>query len=276
MAPWRILLVVPLLAGCSATVVQGEQTDAETSALTGVVVVEETAFAGDVPHAEVSARFVKVHGAVDDGALRLAGTQLTLPQLGECTVLVDEPLRAPSVSVELLNVGALNVESASGKATLQPRRVPDVTDLVSGVLYTARTDGLRGTVRVRAAGAEPEVAPLVVEAQAPAELRGLKVAGIEVKSSEPIAIVATTTDVEWEPGNRGDVVYVDVLAQGALTTRCAVADLGHASVPAPSSQTGTFAVHRLHREPLAGFDRGELRFDSARLVPFTVRGTVQR
>jgi hypothetical protein len=271
MSPWRVMIVLPLLAGCTGTVVQGEQTDADTSALTGVVVVEETAFAGDVPRAEVSARFVKVHGAIDDGALRLAGTQLTLPALGECTTLVDEPLRAPTVSVELLNVGALNVESAAGKATLQPRRVPDVTDLVSGVLYTARTDGLRGTVRVRAAGADPEIGPLVAEAQAPAELRGLKVAGVEGKGPEPIGVAAGAIDVDWEAGNRTDVVYVDVLAQGTPTTRCAVADVGHLTVPAPSSQTGTIAVHRLHREPLAAMGRGELRFDWARLVPFTIR-----
>lgn len=253
--------------------VGAEATDAETSAITGVVVVEETAFAGDVPRAEVSARFLKVHGAIDDGALRLAGAELVMPTAGECTVLVDEPLRAaPTANVELLNVGALNVESASGKATLQPRRVPDVTDLVSGVLYTARTEGLRGTVRLRAAGTDPAIGPLLVEAEAPAELRGLRVAGIEAKSAEPIALGGTAVDVEWDAGSKTDLVYVDVLAQGALTTRCAFADAsGHASVPAPSSQTGTFAIHRLRRTPLAEFERGELRFDAARLVPFTVR-----
>ncbi len=71
-------------------------------------------------------------------------------------------------------------------------------------------------------------------------------------------------------GHRAEII--DVLAQGALTTRCAFADAsGHASVPAPSSQSGTFAIHRLRRTPLAEFERGELRFDAARLVPFTVR-----
>lgn len=263
--------LVPIVAGCTASVGASEATDAEASAITGVVVVEETAFAGDVPHAEVSARFVKVHGAIDDGALRLAGADLVMPTLGECTTLVDEPLRTPSVvRIELLNVGALNVESASGKATLQPRRVPDVTDLVSGVLYTARTDGLRGTVRIRAAGADPDVAPLLVEAQAPAELRGLRVSGVEAKSAEPIGIAQGAIDLEWDAATAVDVVYVDVLAPGTLTTRCAFADQGHATIPAPLSQTGTFAVHRLRRQPLAGFERGELRFDAARLVPFAI------
>lgn len=265
-----MLGLVPVVAGCTANIGAAEATDADASAITGVVVVEETAFAGDVPHAEVSARFVKVHGAIDDGALRLAGAELVMPPIGECTTLVDEPLRTPSVvRIQLLNVGALNVESASGKATLQPRRVPDVTDLVSGVLYTARTDGLRGTVRLRAAGADPDVGPLLVEAQAPAELRGLRVGGVEAKSAEPIALAPGSVELEWDAAT--DLVYVDVLAPGTLTTRCAFADHGHATVPAPASQNGTFAVHRLRRQPLAGFERGELRFDAARLVPFAVR-----
>ena len=126
-----------------------------------------------------------------------------------------------------------------------------------------------GTVRLRAAGADPDVGPLLVEAQAPAELRGLRVGGVEAKSAEPIALAPGSVELEWDAAT--DLVYVDVLAPGTLTTRCAFADHGHATVPAPASQNGTFAVHRLRRQPLAGFERGELRFDAARLVPFAVR-----
>lgn len=264
MSTARLLLAVPLLAGC-ATVVGSEATDAEASAVTGVIVVEQTTGTGG-PHAEVSARFVKVHGPIDDASLRLAGAQLVMPAAGECSLLVDEPLR-PS-RVELLSAGTLEVESASGKSTLQPRRLPDVTDLVSGVLYTARTEQVHGKVRVRAAGAEPDVAPLVVEATAPAELTGVRVAGVEPKGAEAVSLGSSRVELTWDAGSPADLVYVDVLATGAPTTRCAFSDQGHGALTL-SSQNGTMVVHRLHREPLVGFERGELRFDVARIFAFT-------
>src|ERR1035437_6071062 len=114
-----LLLVGPLLGGCSATIVgTPEAADADATSVTGVVLVEQSGSAMDGAHAEISARFLRVHGTVDEGALRLVGAALDMPAPGECAALADADV-APSSRVELLDVGTLTLESGTSRATLQ-------------------------------------------------------------------------------------------------------------------------------------------------------------
>lgn len=269
------LLIGPLLGGCSATIAgTPEAADADATSVTGVVLVEQSGSAADGAHAEVSARFLRVHGAVDEGALRLVGAALDVPPLGECAALTGGDVATTS-RVELLDVGALTLESGTSHATLQPRRVPDIIDLVSGVLYTARTEALGGKVTLRATGGALDVAPFTVEANAPSELRGLHLGGVEAHDGEPVQLAsAGPVELTWlAPATEaGDSVYVDVSnLHGTVTLRCAFADEGHGTLPASSSRDdGSVSVHRVRREPLvrAGIERGEVRFDLARVVAF--------
>jgi hypothetical protein len=276
------LLVGPLLGGCSATIVgTPEAADADATSVTGVVLVEQSGSSADGAHAEVSARFIKVHGAIDEGALRLVGAALDVPPVGECAPLSagDAP---PSSRVELLDVGTLTLENGASRATLQPRRVPDVIDLVSGVLYTARTDALGGKVTLTATGGTAtggavDVVPFTVEANAPSELRGLHLGGIEAHEGEPVMLTAAgPVDLTWQAGEAGntDAIYVDLSnLHGTVNLRCAFADDGHGTLPASALRDdGSISVHRVRREALVrtGIERGEVRFDLARVIAFHV------
>jgi len=96
--------------GCSAVVsASSEEADAQSTSVTGVVVVDRTVSGEEAARGEASARFVRLRGAIDDGALRLVGAGLDLPAIGECSVVRDQ---TSTRSVELLDVGAISIEAA--------------------------------------------------------------------------------------------------------------------------------------------------------------------
>lgn len=251
------LLPILFLAatGCSAVVGSGTETDAQSASVTGVVVVDRTVGA-DGTRGEASARFVRFHGALDDGTLRLVGAGLDLPSVGECAVLQDQ---AAARSVELLDVGNVSIESLGNgqHLALSPRQVPDVVDLVSGTMYSARIDEATvpsdSDVAVLVAGSA-DVPAFSVRAKSPEAPSGVVLSSLDGASA----------DLSWTPS--GDSIYVDV-----GSSRCNFADDGHASVPASLfGDEGTITIHRVRREKLSipGLDGGELRFDFARTVAY--------
>ncbi len=259
-------VVLPCLflaaTGCSAVV--GSTTEAADAQLatsvTGVVLVERTAAADDLAHlhamGEASARFVRLRGAIDDGALRLVGASLDLPAVGQCAVRRDQ---ASSRAVELLDVGTVSLEAATGQhVSLGSRQVPDVVDLVSGTMYSARIDEVlipsSSDVAVLVGGSA-DVPAFSVRAKTPEVPAGVRVSALD----------PSTVELVWSPSTVGtDAIYVDVGA-----TRCSFADEGH-GVVSSSDAEASIAVHRVRREKLSipGLDGGELRFDFARTVTF--------
>ena len=326
-----VLVAVACLAGCATNVHgSGDQADAEASTVaTAIVVVERTVSitpgsitpgsvipgsvapgvggATETARGEAVARVVRMRsGPVDDDALRLVGGAVELPALGTCTAVggsrdgsgssfsgasaSPSPMRAMS----LVDVGAVTLEAGGIKTSLAPRQLPDVADLVSGVVYTARpADGAipsRGSFVVRAAGsADLDVAPFVVDAIAPGEPTDLRVAGQDARSAAGVALVPNAAaELTWSPGATEDVVYVDIIpsaapaattlgASGAATVRCLFADAaGRGALPASALaafEDGTLSVHRLHRETFHahGVEPGEVRFDFARALSFSRR-----
>ena len=291
--------------------------DAEAgSTATAIVVVERTVsgssglganggIGGENVRAEAVARFVRMRsGAVDDDALRMVGAATDFPAIGSCSQLsafAGSGSSAPARAIALVDVGTITIESAGQKTTLSPRQLPDVADIVSGVVYTARPGDAALPARVayllRAGGAgsaseSSSVAPFTVSAIAPAEPSEIRIAGQDVRASNGLALatVAPSAPVEitWEPGESGatdDVIYIDISGSAATsgaavvtvpTTRCLFADVGHASLPANvlgAIDDGTVSIHRLHREAIhaRGVDPGEMRFDFARVVAISRR-----
>lgn len=240
--------------GCSAVVTgSSEEADAQSTSVTGVVVVDRTV-SDESSRGEASARFVRLRGAIDDGALRLVGAGLDLPAVGQCATLGD---RSSSRSVELLDVGAISIEANGGqRVALAQRQVPDVVDLVSGSVYSARIDeaavpsGADVAVMV---GGSADVPAFSVRAKTP-----------EAPSAVRVMVDGNNVDLSWNAGN--DAIYVDV-----GTTRCSFADDGHAVIPASTlGEEGTLAIHRVRREKLSipGLDGGEVRFDFARTIAY--------
>src|SRR5205814_852472 len=158
--------------------------------------------------------------------------------------------------IELLDVGNVTVESSAIRSTLVARRLPDVVDLVSGVVYTARgpEDGSFGAghYSLRVAGSA-DVPAFVRDADGPSVPSAVRVADQDAIGT---VVIDGSTDVAWEPGSERDIVLVEITGASA-TTRCTFADAGHASITATSfGAQGTLTLHRIHREPFvaAGVD----------------------
>ncbi len=245
-------LTAVLLAatGCSAVVSgSGEEADAQSTSVTGVVVVDRSV-SDESSRGEASARFVRLRGAIDNGALRLVGAGLDLPPVGECSTVRDG---TSSRSVELLDVGAISIESNGGQhVALAQRQVPDVVDLVSGSVYSARIDETTvpsGADVAILVGGSNDVPAFSVRAKTP---------------EAPSSVRMTGSDLTWNAGT--DAIYVDVSG-----TRCSFADDGHAVIPASVlAEEGTLSIHRVRREKLSipGLDGGEVRFDFARTIAY--------
>ena len=247
-----LLLALPLV-GCSAVVGSADGTDAQSTSVTGVVVVDRTV-GTDGTRSEASARFIRLQGAIDDSALKLVGAGLDVPPVGQCAIRSEPVSTRP---VQLLDVGTISIEAlSSGQRTmLASRQVPDVVDLVSGTMYSARVDET-------SVPASSDVAVLV-SGSADVPAFSVRARTPEAPVVRAIPLEGTSAELSWTTGQPSDAVYIDV-----GTTRCTFADDGRAVVTANDGDV--IAVHRVRREALSipGLDAGELRFDFASLVTF--------
>ncbi len=278
--------------GCSvAATPDAPDADVTSTAATAVVVVERTTGPGDAVRGDaVIARFVRVRqGTVDDQALRTAGAAWDLPAVGSCSsapaahAASDPPVAPQPRAIDLLDVGALALDdrdaptsgSSPRSTELLRRTMFDPTGGVSGVFYSARsTDAFSpsSSLRLHTSGGPDLPDGFVVDVASPREIGDVRVAfrGPTVSA----------LDVFWDAADEDarDLVYVDVLSTSGrggprLVTRCTTLDVGHLVVTGPLVGTldeGQLAVHRLHRESFRskGIERGEIRFDVARVVNF--------
>jgi len=278
--------LAPLAVACSAPVVLPgsgvdslghDATDGVASA--GLVVIERTVTADDAARSSAVARFIKMRaGSLDDETLRMVGATLDLPPLGACAPATaggaDTTLSGASATreaegpraVELLDVGGVAIEANSLRTTLEARALPDIVDLVTGVLYSTRLgqhdpDALpgQGAYVIRSSGsssaAEPErgVPAFTVSATAPGEPDDLRVDGQDARSSDGVRLTAGgLVALSWRANDAADpddVIYVDLIpargaggstepGQTAATVRCLFADRGAATLPASAFTLG--------------------------------------
>jgi hypothetical protein len=267
-------ILLPAAVGCAGNATGSA--DAEVATTTGaVVVVERTNAANEGSRAEASARFVRIAaGASVDDALSAIGASLELPARGACasvTSLGGAIARGePAPVVELVDVGAVSIEAGGVETHLLPRQLPDVTDVVSGVVYARAAEPtlLPAATRyaVHVAGGQ-DLGAFDVTASAPGDPSAVRIAGEDRQGN--LVAAGPTVDLAWPTDASDDVVYVDVRPNGV---RCVFGNTGQAAVSTLFfDETGTLVVHRLHREPLraAGIDSGEVRFDFARSVAYT-------
>jgi hypothetical protein len=264
-----LLMLAALTVGCGFNATpDGPDAEATSTSTTAIVVVERTAGPGDAVRADaVVARFVRVRGTIDDkekdAALRLAGVAQELPAVGSCVSSLEasDSQGAARRSIDLLDVGAVSID---GKE-LGQRVMPDAAGIVSGVFYskTAADTFVPGArLTLRATGGKDLTDPFLASIASPRELNDVR-----------IVPAAGALDVVWDASDASplDRVYVDVLGPSSrLLVRCTASDAaGHALVPSLAEE-GTVAVHRVHVEPFSarGLDRGEVRFDVARLATF--------
>jgi hypothetical protein len=271
------LVLAPAALGCATAVSSPSGPgDAEASITSAVVVVERTADATEGSRAEASARFVRVPvGSSVADALRAIGAGLDLPARGTCVGLGVRPEGVASAPVvELVDVGEVSLEASHVETRLTPRLLPDVTDVVSGLVYARTADPSAlpsATQYVAHVRGGADVPAFDVTALAPADPATVRIAGEDTPGT--LAAAGTSVDFTWTPDTSGDLLYLDVQPGGA---RCVLDDgtageAGHAAIPTSLlDDAGTMVLHRLHRETfqVPGLEKAEVRFDFARSVTY--------
>ncbi len=275
----KLILGLPVLAGCTTTVDPSATPDADSSELAATISIETTSYADDVtpPHTTAVARFIRARSSIDRGTLQMLGAAIDLPPLGTCSG-ISTPTENAGQAVELLDVGAVDVDVGARSTFLAPRNLPDMDDLVWGVVYSARADGtealVSGPISLRVAGSK-EVGAFsidVTDMQAPTDVRfdGDASSPIAIPSGEDLRVTWTATPPST------DIIYFEIASSDARAAEnriCAQADTGVANLDASlfAAGRGTLTLHRLHREAINahGIDDGEARFDFARVYEFS-------
>ena len=280
-----ILLSAPL-AGCTGAVsVSPGAGDADAVTTSAVVIVERNLDATGGARAQTSARFVRITArSSKQDALRTIGAALDLPPRGTCASIAALAEGAsphePTPVIELADVGSISLEASQRETRLIPRQLPDVTDVVSGVVYARAVDPVllpAATAYLVHVSGGSEVEPFDMPAAAPADPTDVRIVGEDATGRLTVASGASV-ELAWSPDGTDDSLYVEVQPAGF---RCVLGDganppADHAGTTVPASlfdDSGTIAVHRVRRESLAGrgLDSGEIRFDFSRSVHYTRR-----
>jgi hypothetical protein len=262
-------------AGCTGVVSEGPSVgDADaTTTTTALVVVERTTDRGQSARAEASARFVRVAApTTTDDALRAIGAGVDLPPVGTCASYASLTAGLPALvapQVELIRVGEVSVEAGDVATPLLPRQLPDVTDVVSGVVYAKAADPAvlpTAAPYVVHVGGTTEIDAFDVSAQSPADVSEVHVLGETAAGA--LRIGGRVVEFTWPADGAADPVFVDVMPSGV---RCSLGETGYASLPSVLLRDGgTITIHRLRRETFhaAGIASGEVRFDFARSIAY--------
>ncbi len=268
-----LLLGAALTAfGCSAQTAD-YTTDADTGSTHALISIERsTAVDTDnATRAGALAGFLHTPADVDaQAALGVVGLAQKLPKPGQCATLPEGARLSSMGHVELLEAGDISVDVGGTATTLAPRAFPTVTDQVSGVMYTTRDcseplpAGAHYTIRTSGG---LSVAPLTLDADAPAQLDGVTVGGLPLSDVGALS-TSQPVDVTWNVGQPGDLVYVELSRiDGSSSTLCSFRDdVGSGTIPAgmvTPSHSGRLSLHRVRERTFAAGDIQdvELRFD---------------
>jgi hypothetical protein len=269
------LFVAPLALGCTTRVVD-YTADADTGTTHALISVERSVEAESpaAPRAAAFASFVRLPAFADaPRVLQLSGLLPELPAVGQCAELADdvpEGALGDVGTLAFLEVGDVSIATSTATTRLAPRAFPTVTDSIAGLVYSTRDRAAEPLpaatgYAVTAAGAG-EIDPLRVEARAPRELEAVRVAGVALGDLDTLDVDEPLL-VSWAPGVAGDVVWIELGADGAAPSACAFADeAGAGRLPAGALRAvgaGRVTVHRTRLVQFGAPDvqHGELRFD---------------
>ena len=228
--------------------------------------------------AEASARFIRVAtSSSTDEALRAIGASLDLPARGTCAAITALAGRAPRAGpvVELLDVGGVTLQADGGETRLAARQLPDVTDVVTGVVYARATDPslLPAAARyvIHVAGGRERSRPL---RSSPRWHRMIRTTCTLPGKTCPGLLVATgaTVELSWQLPRRPTRATTSSTSTCDRTACAACSTGARRTEPcrrSSSTTPGRSSLHRLRREPFSarGIDSGEVRFDFARTSP---------
>ncbi len=281
LSPVHVRSVLPLaalsLAAC-ANAPGLEAPDAVASQRAAVLFVERQQSDAPSASAHVGARFVQYTG-IDTAALPdLIGFPRTTDGQTGCAVRSENGVDAASGHAEarLLDVGAIDVRAGERSLHLEPRRFPDLWDVVSGVIYGTDSDWRPGTWHFTARGnAQSRVAAFELDARAPDDLTNVVVADQPLVAGATIAVSARAFGVRWSRGDTNDsvrVVFESVTSTaGTSSISCTARDDGALDVDATWADRiadalrdgGRITAHRVrvHAITLPSMDAARVVFD---------------
>lgn len=281
-----------LLVGACAVGPQGELvTDPalNTQRTSALLVVERSSASGSPRNAQVGARFVQFTGVAPSALPELLGTP-SIPNGVGCT---EQSARSAEpgarAEVRLLDVGPLEVRSDGESLALEPRRLPDLFRVVSGVVYAAEGDLSGSRWQFRAAGnGTARIPAFEVEAQAPESLTGLSMASQPITATSIARLPRTPFSLRWTRGEASDYV-VARFESSPDATQAGDTDLDRPSAivcvarddagaldldgtwadrVARTASAGRLVIHRVRVRPfaLSGVDDAAVVFDSSVIV----------
>jgi hypothetical protein len=267
-------LVLGLLATACASGAPSAPTEEQARSYAVVSVERTDPASGDATgNASAVARFISVPAYSEASrALQVAGVALALPAMGTCQSSDShEDLEPPPASqdpVELVEAGDVTIDVAGTVTPLVPHAFPSVGTFASGVLYSTRDRESAalpsGVPYVVGASGSTSLSALHLAVDAPHAPTGITVSGTALKDLGDL-FSAHALELSWQPGDPGDVVYVELMAyDGSPSLTCTFADeRGAGTVPSDTFTGlggGRIAVHRLGVRRGSGADN-EVRFD---------------
>ncbi len=262
-------------AACTGSGYEPEAEGEAPARVTGMLFVERVE-GGSTPGVQVGARFLRIVGVADEALPDLVGTP-SLPRVGACVEratsshsVAPDPLRA---EVTLLDVGPIHVQAGGRELAMNPRRFPDLWNVVSGVLYNTEADLPLGDWRFTAQGANSTgVGGFDVSAQAPEGLVNVRVGETALPLGAGLVMSLNrraSLPIRWQRGAGDD--RVAIVFEGNGTLACGARDEGAFDLDAATYERareilrngGTVSVHRLRSRAFntQGLDAATLVFD---------------
>lgn len=273
-------LVVPVLAACAGvpSVSPSGEAAAEQPRTLGVLFVERQGVTAPGQPAHIGARFVQYAGLPSAALPDLLGTPFTPGALAGCAERAHPSLgnEASASEARLLDVGTIEVRSGERALQLQPRRFPDLWNVVSGVIYATDEDLVGDDWHFSAAGrSDLRLGAFDVDVRAPAPLADVVIADQPLVAETPVSLPRQAFRVHWTHGDAADTVMLTVESapgsQNPITIDCSARDEGLLEIDTPWTERleealrggGTLTLHRLRMRPFSvpQVDTAHLVFD---------------
>lgn len=250
--------------------------DAEVSSRSeGIVFVERVNDGGEGgPRVHVGGRFFRSQGVRADSLPELVGAPPRAAGAG-CTErgAMSEGIDSTQAEVQLLDVGAIDARAEALVARMAPHRLPDLWNVVSGVVYGLDGELPAGAWQFTGAG-DPNTlrGAFEVSGTPPEPMVDLRFGddALPVPGGRAVSLSRRGgISMRWARGAAGD--RVAVVFEGAGTLSCSARDDGAFDLEPQHvdrvrellRQGGTISVHRLRVIPFAmsGVDRASLVLD---------------
>ena len=270
---WLVSLFAAIGVGCTGA---GPEValDADIAAHSEGIVFVERVSDGSGARVHVGGRFFRSQGVRVESLPELVGAPPSAAVTG-CTerASMGEGADPTQAEVQLLDVGAIDARAEALVARMAPHRLPDLWNVVSGVVYGLDGDLPAGAWQFTGAG-DPvtQRGAFDVSGAPPDPIANLRLGDDALPLPSGQAVVLPRRgglSLRWARGASSD--RVAVVFEGAGTLSCGARDDGTFDLDGHQGdrvrellrQGGTISVHRLRVIPfaMAGISRASLVFD---------------